>query len=231
MFTCCDAGFVMADDGDNGKSIDLDESAEALTALLRLLHTPPLPPVLLQSEKQLEEFETQIRVRKYRTDSVIPFPLLPLLLTLGDKYLLADTIIDSLHAHLLANAPIHPLPVYGFATEHGLEDIADQTSKYLIHPPLSSYAMEDVQVISNVKAFHRLVLLHDFRIKRLRAAVLGEEIFPHGYGECAAHKAKTIALWDRAQKSLAHKIEAGMANPTIFGMTLTQRIDRNRCCL
>jgi hypothetical protein len=209
MFSCCDKGSVIKDSSNGEKSLDLDESAEDLTALLRLLHTPPLPPKLLATSKDLEKFETQIRVQKYDPSSVIPLPLLPLLFALADKYLLAETIVSSLCSHLLANGPLHPLQVYGFATLHGLNDIADRTSKYLLHPPLASYSVDEIKVIPSVEAYHKLVLLHQFRITKLREAVLAEEVFPHGYGECAAHKEKTISLWGRARKSLAHKIEAG----------------------
>ena len=209
MFSCCGAdeleGNVHVE-----QTLDLDESTETLSALLRLLHEPPPPPVLLTVAKDVEKFETQIRVQKYDASTVVPFPLLPLLFTLADKYALDDSIASSLRAHLLANAPINPLLVYGFATLHGLDDIADQTSKYLIHPPLWSYTLDEIRVVPDVQAYHKLVLLHEFRIRRLREIALAEEVFPHGYGECATHKQTTTAVWQRTQKSVALKIEAGV---------------------
>jgi hypothetical protein len=204
MFSCCSAT-------DENGSLDLEESSEMLTALLRLLHTPPPLPSRIPHSEEQDKMTTQIRVREYEPTSVIPLPMLPTLFMLGDKYLLADSIIDSLNEHLLANASISPLQVYGLATQYGLDSIASAASKYLLHPPLSSYTADDVKAVLSTEAYHRLVQLHAFRINRLREVLLAEEIFPHGYGECPSHSQKTSTLWERARVSLAWKIEAGKA--------------------
>jgi hypothetical protein len=211
MFSCCEKGPA----ANGNPCLDLQESAETLTILLRLLHTPPPPPVLLPRPKNQEKFMTQIRVREYEPNSVIPLPMLPVFFTLADKYLLTDSIVSSLHSHLLANASIHPLQVYGFASRHGLDSIANAASKYLLHPPLSSYAEEDIKVLPCAEAYHKLVKLHAFRIKSLRAILLAEDIFPHGYGECASHSHNTTALWERARQALVYRIEAGKLFKTL----------------
>ena len=205
MFSCCEKN------DSTEESLDLDESADTLDVLLRLLHKPPPPPPRRPSKKEKDMLTAQIRVREYEPNSVIPLPMLPMLFQLADKYILGESVVSSLHAHLLANASVYPLRVYGFAVEQGLDSIANAASKYLLHPPLWTYTAEDVRVVPCVEAYHRLVGLHAFRIKRLREILLAEDIFPHGYGTCSSHEQKTVSIWERARESLAWKVEAGKA--------------------
>jgi len=204
MFSFCENG-----PADN-RGLDLEEPAETLALLLRLLHTPPSPPILLPRPEKTDPLTAAcIRVREYVPGSVIPLPMLPVFFILADKYMLTDSIVCSLHSHLLANASVYPLQVYSYAVRHGLDSITNAASKYLLHPPLSSYTLDDIKILPSPEAYHRLLQLHAFRINRLREILLTEEIFPHGYRECPSHSRKTTALWERARCSLACKIEAG----------------------
>jgi hypothetical protein len=202
MFSCCST---------TEENLDLDESAETLGVLLRLLHSPPPPPIRvgIPLSREHERLTSRIHIREYEPGSVVPLPMLPMLLSLADKYVLKDSIVSSLHEHLLANASAHPLQVYGMATRHGLDRIASAATKYLLHPPLSSYTVEDVKVIGSAEGYHKLLLLHAYRVKRLREILLAEEVFPHGYGVCPTHGQRTTSLWARSRDSIAPKMEAG----------------------
>lgn len=216
MFDCCDNGYAMTTT-DTDDQLDLDEPADALNVLLCLLHTPPSAPESIQEapKKQTSEkrFSTTLQPLRYEPGSVIPFPLLPRMLQLADKYALSANISRSLMAHLAAHASAYPLEVYGFAVERGSHSLATEASKYLLHPPLSEYAPKALKVIPTPEAWHKLVLLHDVRIRGLREILVGEEIFPHGYGACSSHKDKTMALWAARKMDIILRIEAGLCSP------------------
>ncbi|KAF8168303.1 hypothetical protein B0H34DRAFT_55042 [Crassisporium funariophilum] len=195
MFACCDPTTPSSKE-----ALDLQETSGELAALLRLLHDPPLPPAQIPLENKFDPI-------RYDPASVIPLPLLlTLLFGLADKYSLQDSLTDALRVHLIAHAPAHPLEVYSFATLHGLERIASEASQYV--QPMASYRFMDIKAIPNVVAYHKLVRLQDFRVKALRDLLLAEDIFPHGYGECASHREKTMAIWDRQRKALVGRIES-----------------------
>jgi hypothetical protein len=212
MFACCDLGYVtnLSNDCDPDQILDLDEPGDVLDILLQILHFPPLPPIAHPYDTQEGKHETEIRTRRHHPASIIPLPLLPQLFHLADKYILSEAITQSLRSHLEAHSATHPLQVYGFATRRAWDTIAAEASKFLLHPPLSAYTTQEVTVIPTVEAYHRLVLLHAFRVKRLREVLLTEEIFPHGYGACPTHRQQTSALWEQKRNSLAPIIEAGM---------------------
>lgn len=213
MFALCDQGSAsigVKTLADAGCYVELDEPAQALNTLLELLRQPPPPPLLSlpDCESAQERWMKLPFSQRYEHDSVIPFPLLPGMIRLADKYGLSDSLVRSLRLHLVANAFLHPLKVYGFATENGLEDVAVEASTYLLHPPLASYSKDDISVIPTVAAYHDLVQLHAHRIKRLQEVLLSEEIFPFGYGLCTLHSDETARLWNDRRVELVPKIEA-----------------------
>lgn len=168
MFACCDPQI-----SESEETLDLQEKGGELAALLRLLHDPLAPPVVLVQEG------TRFLPTQYDPATVIPLPLLlSLFFRLADKYALAEPITVGLRLHLRANAPAHPLEVYGFATLHDMEWEASEASQYVL--PVASYSFEEIKLIPNVIAYHKLVQLQDFRRKALRELLLGEDIFPHG---------------------------------------------------
>ncbi|KAF4623965.1 hypothetical protein D9613_001631 [Agrocybe pediades] len=195
MFACCDS----EKSGQQDEVLELQESSSELAALLRLLHDPPAPPTELPLEDKFQKVT-------YDPATVIPLPLLlSLLFRLADKYAINESVVATLRMHLRANARAYPLEVYGFATLHNMEWEASEASQYIL--PLASYRFEEIKLIPNVVAYHKLVRLQDFRVKAFRDLLLGEEIFPHGYGECATHVEKTTDSWDRQRKALMGRIE------------------------
>ncbi|KAH7914490.1 hypothetical protein BJ138DRAFT_1143855 [Hygrophoropsis aurantiaca] len=207
MFACCEQEFQLVSGTSDytcheDQRLDLDESAETLETLFKLLHYPPPPPSLIDP--------SPFKRPKYRTDdgTLIPFPLLPQLFHLTDKYALSESLRDSLHAHLLANASIHPLKVYGYAILHELHDVAIEASAHLLAPALSTYSKEEIATVPTVQAYHDLVRLQAYRIRKLRHVLLHEDIFPHGYGTCNVHKDSTIVKWENQRRFLSDKIEA-----------------------
>ncbi|KAF9229556.1 hypothetical protein BS17DRAFT_689447 [Gyrodon lividus] len=138
----------------------------------------------------------------------IPYPLLPDMLRLVDKYDLSAPLRRSLHSHLFANACISPLKVYTFATANCLDDIAAEASAYLLHPPLSTYSKDQIATIPSVTAYHALVRLHGYRVDKLKGILLSEDIFPFGYGACSTHQKDTTRTWNERRIFLATQIEA-----------------------
>ncbi|KAF8807222.1 hypothetical protein BYT27DRAFT_7189311 [Phlegmacium glaucopus] len=216
MFTCCNT-----DTGDAEQVLDLQESSGNLIVLLRLLHDPPSPPAQKPLENTFDPIE-------YDPATIIPLPLLiSVLFELADKYALQDTVMQCLKAHLVAHAAAHPLEVYGFATLHGMERVASHASQYVL--PVASYTFDEINLIPNVVAYHKLVRLQDFRRKALRDLILGESIFPHGYGACSSHSEKTIASWDRLRKALEGRIESATDIAAEMG-TLRDRVRDCKIC-
>ena len=191
MFACCTA--------DTEQLLDLQESSGNLVVLLRMLHEPPSSPSQKLTDKfnsidTFDPFDTFDSI-EYDPTTVIPLPLLFTLFELADKYALHHTVTKCLKAHLIAHEVAYPLEVYGFATLHGMEKIASHTSQYVM--PVASYSYDEINLIPNVVAYHKLVRLQDLRRKALRNLILEEEIFPHG--KCLFWKAllariKIIAL-------------------------------------
>lgn len=196
MFQCCDAGYVLGEVDDARGVLDLHEPAPLLALLLRLLHAPPAPP-----PADLDDVHVPA--------GAIPFPLLPALLALADKYALARTLRDACVAHLGAHASSHPLRVYGMAVDLGEPALAARASAFLLHPPLGTYTAAEIRAIPTAEAYHRLVLLHAHRITRVREILDGEQIFPQRYGECTWHTQRTKALWQARKKVVMNKVEAG----------------------
>ncbi|KAJ7139791.1 hypothetical protein C8R44DRAFT_765443 [Mycena epipterygia] len=198
MFSCCDAS---AD-----QVLDLHESESSLSALLRLLHSPPAPPVQYQRDPIGEKVITQLPVR-YDLSTAIPLPVLRLLFYLADKYALSDPdVLDSLSAHLLAHAPVDALTVYGLSLALDLPaTVVSESSQYIL--PLAWYSPDEVKVIPTVADYHTVHRLQTFRVKTLQEILVREELFPHGYGRCPTHNTRAEAAWDRARIILARKIE------------------------
>ncbi|PPQ90411.1 hypothetical protein CVT25_014929 [Psilocybe cyanescens] len=196
MFACCDAGTSGSEDED---ALELQETSGELAALLCLLHDPPAPPEQIPSDDLFQKI-------RYDPATVIPLPLLvSLLFRLVDKYAIAEGVATNLRVHLRANAPAYPLEVYGFAALHEMDWEASEASQYVL--PIASYRFEEIKVIPNVVSYHKLVRLQDFRVKALRDLLLGEEIFPHGYGACTTHYDSTTTSWDRQRKALMGRID------------------------
>ncbi|KZS93273.1 hypothetical protein SISNIDRAFT_75698 [Sistotremastrum niveocremeum HHB9708] len=197
MFACCDD----KDDYDlcqSEQTVDIHESVENLTMLMRLLHHPP------------ETFPTSESKLGHSSDGAIPLPLLPPLLDLADKYLLTEDITSVLHTHVLAHAEKHPLQVFALANSHNLKHVALQASTFLLNlPPVERWSLEDVRLLGNAETYHRLNVLQHERQERLRELVLKEDVFPHGYGRCIAHADATQKLWDSKRSFLALRLHAG----------------------
>ncbi|KZP32216.1 hypothetical protein FIBSPDRAFT_925191 [Athelia psychrophila] len=220
MFDCCEGGSTL------DEVLDLEESADTLSILLSLLHTKIDPPEHIPNPKP---YGTAIRAEQYEPGSVIPFPLLPTMLRLVDKYALSETVQRSLLAHLSCHTAAYPLEVYGYATEHGLRDLAADASMHLLHPPLSSYSPNDLKVIPVPEAWHELVLLHEVRIRGLRRLLLAEEIFPCGYGQCSSHKDKTLSLWKQRKNEIILRVEAATDVAAEMG-SLQQELSSCKTC-
>jgi len=205
---------------DTEQVLDLQESSGNLVVLLRMLHEPPSPP----SQKPTDKFNPI----EYDPTTVIPLPLLYTLFELADKYALHDTVTKCLEAHLIAHAVAYPLEVYGFATLHGMEKIASHTSQYVM--PVATYTYDEISLIPNVVAYHKLVRLQDLRRKALRNLILEEDIFPHGYGECSSHREQTVASWVRQRNALEGRIESSTDIAAEMG-TLRDTLRHCKTCL
>lgn len=208
MFACCDTGSAVgtaAGRPDSDKQVlHLAETSSTLSMLLRLVNAAPEP-----FERVHRVPANTCYIQPTFPDAAIPFPLVPALIALAERYALRPPVLHSLHSHLAAYVSMYPLRVYGYATQLGLDELAGEASMYLLHPPLSTYTAQDISVIPTAEAYHRLVLLHNHRTTRLRVLLMEEAIFPHGYGECAKHHRNTAALWEETKEELADRILAG----------------------
>ncbi len=168
MFACCDS--VTSSKPES--ILELQEKSGELATLLRLLHDPLILPVELPRINKFDPIQ-------FNAATIIPLPLVVSLLSVvADKYGLDEEIVQTLRAHLEAHAPVHGLEVYGFASSNGLEWIATTASQYIL--PMASYRFDEIKVIPNVVAYHKIVRLQNFRVNALRDLLLGEELFPHG---------------------------------------------------
>ena len=223
MFACCDASRPdgATDAGhseDEWETIDLPESANQMNVLFNFLHHPP---DILTSPEPTSETKPPDFTRVAQNaipEHAIPFPLLPILFGLADKYVFTPDFTDRLHSHLAVYASIYPLRVYGYAVTLGLPRIAAEASMHLLYPPLTSYSAEEMRAVPTAEAYHKLVLLHDLRTKRLREILEETEIFPHGYGECHRHGHRTRNLWDTRKRAVSSGIQAGKK---LFGFVVT----------
>lgn len=214
MFLCCDQEYSFVNTHEVQEItevLELDESATTLRLLLRLLHFPPPPPSLSPSARETRRMGKPASLYQ---GAFIPFPLLPDMLQLADKYDLSDPLRRALHSHLFANASIHPLEVYAFATRNRIDDVAAEASAYLLHPPLSTYSKDRIALIPSVSAYHDLVRLHSYRIQQLKTILLREDIFPFGYGVCVVHQENTTRAWNDSRMLLATQLEAGRCPTT-----------------
>ena len=201
MFSTCDSSSPST----STQTIEIYESSSAFGCLLRLLHEPL--PEHAPTEDDSDAFETKIT--PVTPKSSVPLPLLPSLYVLADKYAVNDSIVHALHTHLASYKSTSPLQVYAQAAKLGLDELMNETSVYLVHPPLSSYTVEEVSIIPSTGAYHKLLLLQSHREKKLKEILLGEDIFPHGYGECPEHKAATMSMWDQRRRDIVGRIESG----------------------
>ncbi|PFH49231.1 hypothetical protein AMATHDRAFT_148184 [Amanita thiersii Skay4041] len=202
MFDCCDPGNL---ESGITQSVHLHEPSQTLVVLLRLLHDPPNPPVEEAHEAD-SSVTSQLPRKYYDPSTVIPLPLITTtIFGLVEKYVLSETIIDTLWSHIAAHVATDPLQVYGFATLHGMDHIASKASQYLM--PLASYRTDEVKIIPSVEAYHNLIRLQDLRAKTLKTFLLSEELFPHGYGKCSAHHIYATAAWDAQRKALAIRVD------------------------
>ncbi|PSR71272.1 hypothetical protein PHLCEN_2v12786 [Hermanssonia centrifuga] len=149
------------------------------------------------------------RIQEIIPEATIPFPLLPSLYRLADKYAFSQDIMQALHSHLGAYVSMYPLRVYGYASELGLDKVAAKASTHLLHPPLTSYSTEEMKAIPTAEAYHKLALLHEFRTRKIRETLMNEEVFPHGYGECSRHAQRTKDLWKTRKHVVYNQIQAG----------------------
>lgn len=179
MFSSCELDVNHSPNDEPEQVLDLHETTDTLVSLMRLLHDPPPPPVQLSSVNQSTDISSFSYPVQYDPATIIPLPILvSSLYGLVDKYILASSISETLDIHLRANAPLHALQVYGFATFHGMNAVASEASQYLM--PMGSYRLDEVKVIPSVEAYHKVVRLQTLRVQALREHVLREEIFPHG---------------------------------------------------
>lgn len=204
MFSCCDSST-----GEDPGVMDVFESSSSFAVFLRLLHDPPHPYVE-EDMSQRVKYETKVII--VAPEHVIPLPILETIFALVDKYAVAPSIAQTLHTHLWAHRSTYPLRVYGLATRLSLDWIADDTSMFLLHPPMHTYTAEQVACIPTAEAYHKLLRLQHHREIRLREILLGEQLFPHGYGECSIHKDAVLAKWDATRNKVIGRIESGMSS-------------------
>lgn len=205
MFACCEAGYVIDTVDEDDKIMHIQESAAQLNILFEFLHHPPKPFVPPTTPKP-KDFT---RIVENIPEHAIPFPLLLPLFRLADKYVFPPDLMQILSSHLGAYVSTFPLRVYGFATELGLNEVAAEASMHLLYPPLTSYTSEEMRAIPTAEAYHKLLLLHDFRVKKLGEILMEADIFPHGYGECSRHSNRTCLLWENRRHVVLGKIQAG----------------------
>jgi hypothetical protein len=220
------------------QEMEIDERPEIFSLLLRLLHVDSKNCIstsqtsAIQPKEEVkegsrenedpwdetatvaadlgEDFSTNTEPETQEgLPSIIPLPVLRPLFDLADKY----DVIPELHAllenHLTLNAPQYPLEVYAMATLLNFEDVARSASAHLISRPLSSYTMEEISILPSVESYHRLTLLHAYRIEKLREVLMNEDIFPHDYGICSKHSETTRELWNMRKRHLEWRFTAG----------------------
>ena len=226
MFACCDHD-SKSDPKAVPNNLEVYETASTFSLLLRLLHDPPSNySSLSYKEGGWDKYAVM------NPDSAIPFPVLPLLYQLADKYVVSPPIIQALNSNLQAYASTFPLKVYGLASQLSLDWIADEASAFLVQPPLHKYTNEEIKIISSAEAYHKLLKLQHYRAAKIKEILLHEELFPHGYGVCTSHKGSAEALWDQKRRTLLSRIDAGnltICNPYLPAADNNTLNNRNRC--
>ncbi|KAK2462064.1 hypothetical protein APHAL10511_006527 [Amanita phalloides] len=203
MFTCCHAA-DNSTESDLPQTLDLSEPSPVIIVLLHLLHDPLGPPL----GEPPNFSSSQLYQKRYDWRTVVPLPLITtMIFDIVDKYMLDPSIIDTIWLHVNAHAATDPLQVYSFATLHDKDQIASEASQYLM--PLASYRSDEIKVIPSVEAYHKLVRLQHIRLKSLKAILLSEDIFPHGYGKCPIHHDRATSIWDAQRKALADRVDTG----------------------
>jgi hypothetical protein len=199
---------MFSDCADQEQIMDVPEKSSNLNILFRLLHEPPqlFAPIKPTPAKA---FGVNPPVYVPDMSTVVPLPLIPLALTLADKYILHSSVLKALHSHIGAHVTTQPLEVYGLATSLGLDELASDASEYLLHPPLASYSLSEIKVVPTVQALHQLVRLQALREAKLKDMLQGEMVFPHDYGLCSSHGTATKALWEERKRVLSPWIRAG----------------------
>ncbi|KAJ7597695.1 hypothetical protein C8J56DRAFT_326419 [Mycena floridula] len=182
-------------------AVDVDEDTSSLNILLNLLHVPPKPPVPLP---RIADEPIDGRIKSFDPSSMIPLPLLDLMLSLADKYILPESTKSCLEEHLSAYASQEPLRVYQLANWHNLDSAASKASQFLA--PLASYLPQELSGIG-ADAYQKVVRLQAVRVKALQYLLKGEEIFPHGYGTCPSHRQRTMDIWEAHRLRLIWRIE------------------------
>ncbi|KLO20537.1 hypothetical protein SCHPADRAFT_816230 [Schizopora paradoxa] len=188
------------------ETMDLIEDSTVFAVFLKLLHEPPVP---FTEEDITEQIKYETKVIMKSPKNAIPLPILTKILELADKYMVKPGIVQPLHTHLRAHRMVWPLKVYGLAVKYGLDEIAHDTSMFLIHPPLHTYSVEEISVIPTAEALQKLLLLQHHRSIRLREILHDEHLFPHHYGECPRHAKFAYGLWASKKFRLLGKVNSG----------------------
>ena len=215
MFSCCDNSVNPAGDdkrpvnGSTTKSMDIYETSMTFGIFLKLLHDPPAEYPKRNKSPESSKYSVVTPA------CAIPYPVLPLLYDLADKYAVSLPILQTLDSHLAAQVSTSPLSVYGLATRRGLVDIADEASAFLVQPPLHTYTPEELRIIPTAEAYQKLLLLQHHRTMKLKKLLMDEQLFPHGYGECTAHRQVATDLWTEKKRSLLGLVDAGHPSPII----------------
>lgn len=178
--------------------VDIYDSANDISLLVRFLHEPPAA----HSTKTKASATAPIV-------PIIPFPILSRLLDLGDKYVLSDQLVNILHSHLAAHVATEPLFVYGRATQYGLPEIADEASTHLMATRFHTLTAEQLRIIPTAEAYHKLILLQKYRQARIREHLMNSELFPFGYGVCPIHAKTAAGKWRDERGKLHELVEAG----------------------
>lgn len=207
MFATCESGYVLEEIDEDTETLELNETSATLNMLFNCLHYPPEPYAEPPKSPQPRgDYTIQFRSP---LESSIPFPILPSLLRLADKFAFTDELTHCLRSHLSAYISTYPLRVYGYAVELGMDAVAAKASMFLLDPPISSYSVEDMKAVPSAEALQKLVLLHNHRITKLKEILEGEAIFPYDYGFCSKHGQKTRNLWKQRKEQIVPKIQAG----------------------
>ncbi|OCB85253.1 hypothetical protein A7U60_g7880 [Sanghuangporus baumii] len=220
MFMCCDAG----GEEKSPRSVDLYESVNDMALLVRLIEDPPQT----LSEAAIREGSSKQSLE--HPTALIPYLLLPRLFALAEKYALKLPVTQILRTHLLAQASIAPLLVYGLAIQYSLPEIADQASKFLAFTPLERYSMEDIKIIPSAEAYHKLLQLQSYRKRRIKELLMNEDLFPHGYGACSAHKDYAEVMWDKRRRSILPNVHSGSDVAKIMSRRLDAKIRTCNVC-
>ena len=105
MFACCESGYVLDSLDEEARTLDIIESAANLKILFQFLHNPP-PPYEEKIDEKPKSPTAYTRICATFPEDAIPFPIIPALLSLADKYGLSESLTTSLYSHLAAYASV-----------------------------------------------------------------------------------------------------------------------------